>query len=95
MLLPGSRFVSFSEQLMRNAVFAGQVHTQKISFIRNKAERNGGGMCLVESLASGSVTLQQSYFEENIARRGGGLFMDSIASLLVRGPDTKYVVFHK
>ena len=95
MLLPGSRFVFFSGQRVAHVVFVGQVHTQKISFIRNKAERNGGGMCLVESLASGSVTLQQSYFAENVARRGGGLFMDSIASLILRGPIPNYVVFHK
>jgi len=65
---------------------AGQVSAQKLAFVRNKAERNGGGMCLVESLASGSVGLQQSLFLENTARRGGGLFMDSIASLVLRAP---------
>lgn len=43
-------------------------------------------MCLVESLASGSVGLQQCLFLENTARRGGGLFMDSIASLILRAP---------
>ena len=64
----------------------GKVSAQKLAFVRNKAERNGGGMCLVESLASGSVGLQQALFLENTARRGGGLFMDSIASLVLRAP---------
>jgi len=63
------------------------VSSQKLSFIRNKAQRNGGAVCFVESLASGSISLQQGYFEENTARRGGALFMDSIANLFVRALD--------
>eukprot|EP00210_Caulerpa_lentillifera_P007342 g7018.t1 len=75
---------------------AGQVATQRLSFIRNKAQRNGGALCFVESLASGSIGLQQSFFEANTARRGGALFMDSIATLLVRAPDgSGYSQFHK
>lgn len=79
---------------VRYVFFAGQVATQKLGFIRNKAQRNGGGLCLVESLASGSIGLQQSLFEGNTARRGGGLFADSIASLILRAPvETTHTLF--
>lgn len=66
---------------------AGQVSSQRLSFIRNKAQRNGGAVCFVEALASGSISLHQAHFEENTARRGGALFMDSIASLIVKAYD--------
>eukprot|EP00210_Caulerpa_lentillifera_P007389 g7062.t1 len=60
---------------------AGQVVFQNVRFDGNRAQRNGGGICLIESLPSGRTTIQASFFKRNGARRGGALYVDSVANL--------------
>ncbi|GMH39837.1 hypothetical protein BSKO_07741 [Bryopsis sp. KO-2023] len=50
-----------------------------IFFEDNKAIRNGGALALVESLASAQTKLEDAVFLNNIALRGGAIYLDSIA----------------
>ena len=59
---------------------AGQVVLQGVRYYRNRAGRNGGGLCLLASLPSGQTTLQTNYFESNAARRGGAVYVDSVSN---------------
>ncbi|GMH36924.1 hypothetical protein BSKO_04797 [Bryopsis sp. KO-2023] len=63
---------------------AGQVNSQAVKFVRNRAKRNGGAAYLVESLASGRVAFQDCEYSYNSAVRGGAIFMSSIECLEIR-----------
>lgn len=55
------------------------MHTQFFQFVKNRARQNGGAVAAMDSLASGSISLQDSAYKGNIARRGGAIFVDSIS----------------
>lgn len=57
----------------------GRINLQVARFYRNLAERNGGGVCVVFSLASGLISINSNYFEGNAAKRGGAIFLNSAA----------------
>lgn len=67
--------------------------TKRLHFYNNKAERNGGGVCMIESLAKGSIDFDLGEFIGNKAERGGAIFMDSVAKLYVRGRHDESILF--
>lgn len=62
---------------------AGQVVLQNVRYLRNRAARNGGALCLIASLPSGQTTLQSNFFRGNSARRGGGIFVDGVSNFQI------------
>ena len=72
---------------------AGQVVLQGVRFYRNRARRNGGGLCLLASLPSGQTTLQTNYFASNAARRGGAVYVDSVSNFELYSVDDDKSVF--
>ncbi|CAD7700049.1 unnamed protein product [Ostreobium quekettii] len=85
-----------NEALDGGAMFflgAGQVNTQFFQFLKNRARRNGGAVAAMDSLASGSISLQDSAFIGNFAQRGGAIFVDSISSFRLQVSAGQTMVF--
>jgi len=85
-----------NEALDGGAMFflgAGQVNTQFFQFLKNRARRNGGAVAAMDSLASGSISLQDSAFISNFAQRGGAIFVDSISSFRLQVSAGQTMVF--
>eukprot|EP00210_Caulerpa_lentillifera_P005960 g5695.t1 len=69
---------------------AGQASLQSVRFDSNQARRNGGGICLIESLPSGHASIQEGVFQRNVALRGGAIYVDSVAQFTLTSLDENY-----
>ncbi|GMH38574.1 hypothetical protein BSKO_06458 [Bryopsis sp. KO-2023] len=58
--------------------------TGSVNFYRNKAMRNGGALGFAESLASTIIKLVVVEIFDNVARRGGAIYVDSISKFELR-----------
>ena len=66
---------------------------QMCEFINNRARRNGGAVAAVDLLPEGELIFTGCHFRGNIARRGGALFVNGIASLDMRRANKNHTVF--
>lgn len=58
---------------------AGATTLQGPWFFRNKASRNGGGLSVIDAVTE--LNVQEGKFNDNIAMRGGGAFVDTASHL--------------
>ena len=52
-------------------------------FERNKAERNGGALCYIDSKAAGDLRVQHTRMLRNRARNGGAIYVESVSSFSI------------
>ncbi|CAD7698852.1 unnamed protein product [Ostreobium quekettii] len=63
---------------------AGSALLQSCDFNNNRAKRDGGAVAAVDSLPNGNLDFQGCTFFANIAQRGGAIYTNGGAGLLIR-----------
>ena len=62
---------------------AGNLIFGKSIFRRNRAERNGGALCIINSDSGGGLVIQDALLSDNTAIAGGAIFAENTPSLFM------------
>ena len=62
---------------------SGTIIISHVFFVRNKAQRNGGAVCLIEAVIRSYLELRKARMHNNSAAAGGALYIESFSAVSV------------
>ena len=60
---------------------SGTIAHNRVFYVENKAERNGGAMCIIDSKAGSFLNLEDIRMYNNSAATGGAMYVESVSSV--------------
>ena len=64
---------------------SGTVDIHQVLFVRNKAQRNGGAVCLIDATVESYLKLTKARMYNNSAATGGALYVESVSAVHLMG----------
>ena len=64
---------------------SGNIHINRVFYVQNKAERNGGAVCFINSKAGSDLSLNDIRMHNNSAQKGGAMYVESVSTVRMCG----------